>query len=76
MEKLHNALVYREEQLEKIKEKIREHVSAFWVFYLGFRIKKLMHFFVCLKKEKHANEVREKAKNQSPNSSSCAEKCE
>jgi hypothetical protein len=27
MEKLHNALVYREEQLEKIKEKIREHVS-------------------------------------------------
>ena len=32
MEKLHNALVYREEQLEKIKEKIREHVSYLFGF--------------------------------------------
>ena len=44
MQKYQNALKYREDQIEQIREKIREH-------------------------ERHANEVREKAKQSSPNSS-------
>jgi len=42
-------LNYRSEQLETIKEKLREH-------------------------QKHASEVREKAKTQNANTSACSEK--
>lgn len=44
LQKLENALNFRQEQLEKIKDKLKDH-------------------------DKHATEVREKAKNLSPNSS-------